>query len=76
MEQKQHANQFLQILPYGQKRFFLSSLMDKTDDYQEKNVFERRRKGLMLYEDYCESTDRLPRACPSIDRCKCGDCST
>jgi hypothetical protein len=69
LEQKEKANQFLYPFNRG-KRFFLSPSRNSQDNYKEKHVRERRLKGLSLYEDYCESTDRLPRACPSIDRCK------
>ena len=72
LEQKEKANQFLYTIN-RKKRFF--SIPIRNDNYKEKHVRERRRKGLSLYEDYCESTDRLPRACPSIDRCKCGACN-
>lgn len=73
LEQRENANQFLHSSMMT-KRFFLSSLINPGDQYNEKHVRERRRRGLLMYEDYCESTDQLPRACPPIDRCQCGDC--
>jgi hypothetical protein len=73
LERKEKANQFLYTFN-RKKRFFLPSFVNFDDDYKEKHVRERRRKGLALYEEYCESTDRLPRACLPIDRCKCGVC--
>ena len=73
LEQRENANQFLHP-SQTRKRFFLSSLFNPGDQYSEKHVRERRRRGLVMYEDYCESTDQLPRACPPIDRCQCGDC--
>jgi ribosome recycling factor len=38
---------------------------------------ERRTKAFKQYEEYCEKRKfRLlsPRACPAIDKCKCGAC--
>jgi hypothetical protein len=52
------------IILIDENEFFLSSFITNDDNYTEKHVDERRRKGLSLYEHYCESTDR----------CKCGDC--
>jgi hypothetical protein len=74
LERKENAHQFLENF-YRNKRFFLSSLMNTDHNFKERNIHERRRKGLSTYEDYCESTDRLPRSCPPIDRCKCGECN-
>ncbi|UJR28541.1 hypothetical protein I4U23_009776 [Adineta vaga] len=70
----QDANQFLKNTNI-RKRFFLSSFFNSKDDYNERFISERRHKGFVLYEDYCESTDRLSRSCPALDRCQCGDCN-
>ncbi len=65
LEDKENAHQFLHT--YSRTKRFL--FINFNDNYQEKHVKERRRKGLSVYEHYCESTDRLPRSCPPIDRC-------
>ncbi|CAF1339004.1 unnamed protein product [Adineta steineri] len=75
LERKEDANQFLHNFN-RRKRFTLSSFLNSDDSFKEKYIHERRREGLALYEDYCESTHQLPRSCPPIDRCKCGDCDT
>ena len=72
LEEKENAHQFLHTLSRTKRFLFANS----NDNDQEKRINERRHKGLLLYEHYCESTDRLPRSCPPIDRCQCNDCNT
>jgi len=71
LEEKENAHQFLHTFSRTKRFFFINS----NDNYNERHVNERRRKGLHLYEHYCESTDQLPRSCPQIDRCQCNDCN-
>jgi hypothetical protein len=71
LEAKENAHQFLHTF-HRTKRFLFQN---SHDNYDEKYINERRRKGLALYEHFCESTDRLPRSCPSLNRCQCYDCN-
>lgn len=71
LEDERTAHQFLHSFSRVKRFIFFKSNIKSN----EKFVNERRQKALNLYEHYCESTDRLPRSCPAIDRCLCNDCN-
>lgn len=72
------------------KRFFKSASSGKLQNWLTPKSYvillnielaeetkERRTKAFKKYEEYCEKRKfRLlsPRACPAIDKCKCGAC--
>lgn len=54
------------------KRLFKSASSELAEETKE-----RRTKAFKKYEEYCEKRKfRLlsPRACPAVDKCKCGAC--